>query len=439
MKKLINTFWLVILSISVFNTYAQETPTTFSNVEEVIAVALNKNPDLSVYLLQQEKATVDYKNNKNYFLPTISGTAGFQNNLALSTTALPGEVFGQPGESVNVQIGQKYNYNAGINLSKTIFDKEQKLKAKVSKISTKIATAQTEIYKQTLKEQTAFYYYSALIGKQAVKISTEDFKISDSIYQLTINKFEEGIIDITIKNQAAINRNKVQQSLLSNENIYNQSINNLKLLLGIDYQTTINLTENIVAQQNISLEKTTLNEDKNVALKVLQEEQSVLSVKKEKSTYLPKLSINSYFGKQQLSDDAGISFKNDAWTDYSYVSLSLNVPIFSGFSKKNKVKMAKIDNAISLQNLDIEKEKSTTKDAQLLAEYNRNLTILKSSQENFKLSKENTHLSMLKYEQGLLSLDAYFKLYEDYLKAENNYLNTLSIVYSQYATILSRQ
>lgn len=439
MKKLINTFWLIILSISVFNTYAQETPTTFSNVEEVIAVALNKNPDLSVYLLQQEKATVDYKSNKNYFLPTISGTAGFQNNLALSTTALPGEIFGQPGESVNVQIGQKYNYNAGINLSKTIFDRELKLKVKVSKISTKIATAQTEIYKQTLKEQTAFYYYSALIGKQAVKISTEDFKISDSIYQLTINKFEEGIIDITIKNQAAINRNKVQQSLLSNENIYNQSLTNLKLLLGIDYQTAINLTENIVAQQNISLEKTTRNTDKNVALKILQEEQSVLSVKKEKSTYLPKLSINSYFGKQQLQDDLAISFKNDAWTDYSYVSLSLNVPIFSGFSKKNKVKMAKIDNAISLQNLDIEKEKSTTKDAQLLAEYNRNLTVLRSSQDNFKLTKENTDLSMLKYEQGLLSLDAYFKLYEDYLKAENNYLNTLSIVYSQYATILSRQ
>jgi outer membrane protein TolC len=121
------------------------------------------------------------------------------------------------------------------------------------------------------------------------------------------------------------------------------------------------------------------------------------------------------------------------------VSLSLNVPIFSGFSKKNKVKMSKIDNDISIQNLSIEKAKSTTKDAQLLAEYDRNLIILKNSQDNFNLTKENTDLAMLKYEQGLLSLDAYFKLYEDYLKAENNYLNTLSITFSQYATILSRQ
>ena len=114
-------FWLVVLSVSALNIYAQENQTTFTNVAEVIALALDKNPDLTVYLLQQEKATVDYKKNKNYFLPNISGTASFQNNLALQTTALPGEVFGQPGESVNVQIGQQYNYNAGINLSKSIF------------------------------------------------------------------------------------------------------------------------------------------------------------------------------------------------------------------------------------------------------------------------------------------------------------------------------
>lgn len=439
MIKKINVVWLVILGVSVFKTYAQENPTIFTNVEEVIAIALDKNPDLSVYLLQQEKATIDYKKNKNYFLPTISGTASFQNNLALQTTALPGEIFGQSGETVNVQIGQQYNYNAGINLSKTIFDRESKLKAKISKIGTEIAIAQTEIYKQSLKEQTAFYYYSTLIGKKAVKISQEDLKISDSIYQLTIQKFDEGIIDITVKNQAAINRNKVEQSLLSNQNVYNKSLHNLKLLLGIEYETIINLTENIAAKNTTSLESLNLNEDKNIVLKTLQEEQSILSIKKEKAAYLPTLSLNGYLGKQQLSNDMGISFDNNTWTNYSYISMSLNVPIFSGFSRKNKVKMAKIDHEISSQNLTIEKTISTSKDAQLVAEYERNLRILKSSEDNFKLTKENTDLAMQKYKQGLLSLDAYFKLYEDYLKAENNYLNTLSVTFTQYATILSRK
>jgi len=439
LKKLNRLIWLVILSISGFNIYAQENQTNFANVNEVITLALKNNPDLSVYLLQQEKAALEYKNNKNYFLPNISGAASFQNNLALQTSALPGEIFGQPGETVDIQLGQQYNYNAGINLSKTIFDREAKLKAKVSKISTEIASAQTEIYKQTLKEQTSFYYYSALIGKEAVRISKEDLKTSDSIYQLTIQKFGEGLIDIAVKNQSEINRNKVEQSLLSNQNIYNNSLNNLKLLLGIKYETQLNLTENILEYENPSLEKLELNDDKNLVLKALQEEQSQLSIKKEKSTYLPKLSLNGYFGKQQLSDEIGVSFNNNSWNDYSYIGANLSVPIFSGFSKSNKVKMAKIDNEISLQNLQIEKRKSISKDTELLDEYKRNISILKNSKENFRLSKNISDLAMLKYQQGFLSLDNYFISYQDYLKAENNYLNSLSVTFSQYAIILSRQ
>ena len=132
MKKIISLVCLGILSISVCSTYAQDVQTTFTDVNEVINLALKNNPDLSVYLLQQEKANASYKTDKNYFLPIISGTASFQNNLALQTTALPGEIFGQTGESINVQIGQQYNYNAGINLSKTIFDRESKLKVPVS-------------------------------------------------------------------------------------------------------------------------------------------------------------------------------------------------------------------------------------------------------------------------------------------------------------------
>jgi outer membrane protein len=418
---------------------AQNSQTTFTNVEEVIAIALAKNPDVSLYSLQQEKATVEHRKNKNYYLPTISGVASFQNNLALQTTGLPGEIFGQSGEIVNVQIGQRYNYNAGINLSETIFDRALILKAKVSKIGTEIAAVQTEIYKQSLKEQVAFYYYTVLIGETAVEISQEDSKISGQIYQLTIQKYKEGIIDITTKNQAEINRNKVVQSLLSNQNIYDKSLNRLKLLLGIDYSTSINLIENIAINKETSLEKFNLNKDKNLALKTLQEEQSILSVKKEKSAYLPKLTLNGYFGKQQLRNDSGLDFDTTAWADYSYINMSLNIPIFRGFSTKNKVNMTKIDHEISLKNLTIEKANSVSKDAQLLAEYERNIAVLKRSEDNFKLTKENTDLALLKYQQGVLSLDAYFKLYEDYLNAEHNYLNTLSVTFTLYATILSRQ
>jgi len=438
MKKLNNIIWLIFLSVSTFNVYAQENQNTFSNVDEIITVALDKNQDLNTYLLQQQKSVIEYKKERNYILPTISGTLSYQNNLALSSTVIPGDAFGQPGETIETQIGEKYNYNAGINLSKTIMDKEARMKAKISEVSTRISQAETEVFKQLLIEQTAFYYYSVLVSKRAVVISKEDLIISDSINKLTINKYNEGLISLSERNQATINRNNVQQSLLSNENIYYQSLTNLKQLLGVGYNYNIELTEDITMFDTNSFSNPVLNADKNLEVSMLHKEQSELAIKKEKQAYLPKLSLNGYFGKQQWNEHSGFDSNND-WSNYSFININASIPIFEGFSKKNKLKIAKLDNEIAIQNFQIEQTNATTNDLQLLDEYERNKISLKITHENYKLTKENTDLALLRYEQGLLSLDAYFKLYDDYLSAENVYLNSLSTVFTQYSTILSRQ
>jgi outer membrane protein TolC len=437
MKKIKISIWILLLS-GFTTIYAQENQNTFSNVDEIITVALNKNQDLNTYLLQQQKSVIEYKKDRNYILPTISGTLSYQNNLALSSTVIPGDAFGQPGETIETQIGEKYNYNAGINLSKTIMDKEARMKAKISEVSTRISQAETEVFKQLLIEQTAFYYYSVLVSKRAVVISKEDLIISDSISKLTINKYNEGLISLSERNQATINRNNVQQSLLSNKNIYYQSLTSLKQLLGVGYNYNIELTEDITKFDTNSFSNPVLNVDKNLEVSMLHKEQSELAIKKEKQAYLPKLSLNGYFGKQQWNEHSGFDSNND-WSNYSFININASIPIFEGFSKKNKLKIAKLDNEIAIQNFQIEQTNATTNDLQLLDEYERNKISLKITHENYKLTKENTDLALLRYEQGLLSLDAYFKLYDDYLSAENLYLNSLSTVFTQYSTILSRQ
>ena len=57
------------------------------------------------------------------------------------------------------------------------------------------------------------------------------------------------------------------------------------------------------------------------------------------------------------------------------------------------------------------------------------------------VEKGYTHSFDMLGEAAKTNQDAltYFKSYEDYLKAENDYLNALSVTFTQYATILSRQ
>ncbi|MEM6525850.1 MAG: hypothetical protein AAF693_18770, partial [Bacteroidota bacterium] len=60
------------------------------------------------------------------------------------------------------------------------------------------------------------------------------------------------------------------------------------------------------------------------------------------------------------------------------------------------------------------------------------------AKDNFQLYEENQRLTYKKYEEGLVSLDAYLRVFEDYVKAENTFLNNLSKVYSLYSQIIPR-
>lgn len=174
-----------------------------TSLRDAWGIAFDHNPDYENYQLNQQKAEIDFKASRSYRFPTV--TAGFdgQKNLALATTPIPGEIFGEPeGTTINAQFGQEYNYNAGIAISKSILDRQKVLQSKLSKLNVKQAGIQLEVYRQLLKQQVSLHYYTAMIAQRAMIISQQDMEVADSIVLLSGQKFEEGVIDAITVNQA---------------------------------------------------------------------------------------------------------------------------------------------------------------------------------------------------------------------------------------------
>lgn len=439
MKKLLAILLFFEFANTQHLTAQQYTTFEIHSANDAIEKALKANPTMLVYELQKEKAEKNYKMAKAYRLPTITGSATGQRNISLATTPLPGEIFGQPGEVINAQLGQEYNYNAGIYLSKNLFDWQLRMNTKLAKNNIEIANLDTEVFKQQIKEQTALYYYSALITVEALKINKEDLKIADSIQSFTMQKFEAGVLDKISVNQASINYYTIKQTITTSEQLLNTYINQLQILLGLDVNESVSLTETIENFDIKLIGPASFNESLDVQLAYRQKEQSLLSLKAQKAVYYPKLTLNSYLGKQQFRDNFGLTFNEDDWSNYRYVNLNLSIPIFTGFANKNKIKISKIEYEMSSKNYDIEKKNSALNDTMLLKNYNASLEGLQASFETYQLNKENTELTLQKYNEGLIGLDSYFNSFEDYLKSQNNYLNILSSTYTYYATILSRQ
>ena len=431
---------LLLLLIICFETGAQTDPVLLevASVEELIRLTRTQNPDLKSYLINVEKSFYDVKASKASFWPQVTGSFGGQKNFELPTTPVPGDFFGQPGGTVDAQFGQEYAYNAGLNVTMNLIDWQSVLKVKMAKLTFEAAEAQQSAYLQLLDQQVHLTYYSLVISKQAIALAEKDMEIADSIASLSEQKFKEGALDALAANQARINSNVTKQNLTNSRQLYQNSSNDLKLLLGLQAIDSIHVSAEINYELPPKYSPSELAPDEEIRLASISAQQAQNQVNIQKSLFVPKLSLYGYYGKQQFREDFGIDFGNNSWTNYSYLGLNFSIPIFTGFSTQNKLRASKMDLELAEYELNQATLKSQIQDAQLIEEYYSSLINASLALETFQLYEKNERLTLQKFSEGLISLDRYLYAFEDYLKAENAFLNTLLNTYSYYSQIIPR-
>ena len=230
----------------------------------------------------------------------------------------------------------------------------------------------------------------------------------------------------------------VRQNLNESQKLYNQSISELKKLMGIrpEEKLSIEITLSYSLPDIYSVD--VLSPNKQIELASIQKQQAKTNINLQKSAFVPKLSLTSYFGRQQFQDDFGLSFGNDAWSNFSYLGLNLSIPIFTGFANKNRLKSGKLDYKIAKEDWENQQIISAIDDLQLLDDYHNSLKNTELSKENLELYNQNKELTFQQYAEGLVSLDKYLNIFEDYLKAENTFLNNLLTTYNHYSQIFPR-
>ena len=428
------SFFAIILFFSVCQLFAKQ---TFNSVNEVWSFALKNNPQNNIYRLKIDSAEKNSNAAFSYIFPKISGGVSFQKNIEIPETPVPGELVGKPGQTAYLQFGQKYNFNAALTISKTLFDWQSRFLYKISEVNVQLRTAEKEYFEQTIKEQIAQVYYAYLTADEAVKISYQDLAVSDTLLAIAKSRFNEGIIDSFVFNQAQINFNNSYEKLENSLQYQTEYLNSLKQLLGLKSFDKILLTENIsLNDQNIQ-KAIFLSKNKFTELNRLQFDISKIEVSRAKSLFYPKFEIIHYFGGSQYQDKFKINPAE--WKPNQYTALSISVPIFTGFMNKSQYDIAIIEKQIAEQSYKDELRKSELEDLNLSSAYSSSLKIAQTSKNTFIISQENVKLAKQKYVQGIFALDDYLNVFDDYLIAENKYLNNLSNYLINKATIDARK
>lgn len=411
---------------------------TFHSLEQVWEYALANNAENHIHQLEIEQAGQERKDASGFLFPTVSGTINGQDNLDIAKTPVPGELVDRPGETVYLEFAKHYSYSAGINVSYNIVDWQAIYQSKIAGVNLRLEQAGKAYFEQNLKEQLAQFYFASLTAERAVTIGTANLATADTLLQNTLDRFREGTTDGLAVNQAKINKNTIFQNLESSKQYLYQCQNNLKILLGLDAGEKIELTEDLSPATLTQVSERPLSNLRYLETYRLQQQMSVFETKKAKSLFLPQLGFKGYYGKYQYQDDFTFSFDGDDWKPNTYVGVSVTIPIFTGFSSKARYSSAKIGRQSAETAYRDEFRKSAINDSILYQDYISTMNMAISGNETYRLSEDNLKLAWQKYEQGLLNLDGYLDVFDDYLSAENKYLSHLSEFLTKKATIESR-
>lgn len=431
---------------------------TFHSVTEVWAAALRDNPTQHIYRMKNGQLTDDYRASRSYLLPQAGLGFSGQDNLKLNVTPVPGELINQPGKTLYLTFGKEYVYNAGLTVTENVFNWQSVFQSNIAKENITLNTLQQAAYEQNLKTASAQYYYSGLIAASSLQISGRDLQLADSILSTVRGRYGQGLTDLGAVHSAEINVNNVRQNIYQSRLLYDQALQNLKLLTGCQSQQTLVLDERLVID---SLEapadgapvagapaaapgnpaapaNVKPGRDRNLDVYAANTRLAELQGKYQKAAFYPTLSVSGFLGSQQFRDNFGLSFGDGAWNDYRYLGLNLNVPLFTGFYTRNKYRSAQTAALINAQQYRDAIEQGKISDSLLVTTYDNYRVIVEASGRNLLLYRENLLLSRQKYEEGLISIDTWQKTFEDYLRSENTHLNNLSSLFSSLASIISR-
>ena len=112
----------LIASMAFFG-FARAQDSTTLNLKDALQYALQNYADARKAKLDIENAGYQIDEVRSRALPQVSGTGGLNYNPLLQMSALPGELNPvNPGQTLLVAFGQKWNANLGVGITQNLFD-----------------------------------------------------------------------------------------------------------------------------------------------------------------------------------------------------------------------------------------------------------------------------------------------------------------------------
>lgn len=414
----------------------------FNSLEDIWKYA--DTHSISIQTAQYEVTKANYSKKQSYsnILPTASANGTFTDNVNLQTTLIPAEIFGGiPGTYRALQFGQQYVYSGNLSAQMNLLNLQNWFNVRIAKQTEELNKDSLATTRKAVYQQIASEYYSYLLMQKAATLADKTASISDSVLELTNNQFNEGTLNEANVDIAKLNYERAQQTQITS--YYEMAIarNNIKSLLGLSLNDSIQINAVLQAKQENETAPA-FQPDPSIKLAFQRTQISISQYKQANKAFVPTISLLYNYTTQRF-DNQFQPFTNakgsSQWFPAQYWGLQAAFPIFTGGSRWYQSKRNKAAYEESLALYESAKKQSAINDQNLELNYQKAVAVLSKSKDVMDLSFDNYMHISYRYEAGIGQLQDRLNAFKDYIDYQNQYLNSLSDMLIQLYQIKLRQ
>ena len=369
------------------------------NLNKAIEIALSEAPtmriaDRTVGIKREYK-----KEQITSLFPDVSMAANYNRTLLKQTMSMD-----MGGQTMNIKVGRDNTYSVGANLSLPIVSFPLWSSLKLSSMDIDLALESARSSKLELVNQVKQAYYTYLLAKQSYDVLKANYDNLDASNQLVSQSYEQGLVSEYEKLRSEVALQNQRPAVNSAAKAIKLAAMRLKVVLGMDVnepvifdgqlsdyeQTVLNAT--MPSDQDLQLAYNSALRQMEMGIEQLEQSKKII-----RGSSLPMLALTGAFQYSGMGDDGG-KFTN---YPYSYIALSLQVPIVGWAATHYKLKQSdmNIEN-MKDQRLDLERNLRLGVQS-YLNDMQQAIDDLTSDSETMRQAQKAYDIAQKQYEVGM--------------------------------------
>ncbi|MBI9065202.1 MAG: TolC family protein [Marinilabiliaceae bacterium] len=322
-------------------------------------------------------------------LPQVEVVGTMDHYPQLPTTVFPGEMMGQPGEDVALQMGKPYNANVAAGFNQLLYSQEYLTGLKAAKTSRSLYELQEVKTVEEVIYQIASLYYQYTISIQKLQTISDNLVRMEELEKITQLMVEQQVALSSDLDRIRVDVTNLRALELQQQAMIDYQHNQLKIVAGL--QVTANLSlETLNLQAPVQSTEQALVTDQLTDIRLLytQLELQKLSEKVVKAGKYPVLAAYGQFAYDAKRDEFNFLSSQYDWFNYSVIGLRLSIPITDGGFKRSKIKQEQIKQLQAKNQIEVTQAQVFIENENARQMISNSLAMLEVQSENTQLAKK---------------------------------------------------